>query len=93
MVRSLSLFTLGGAAPVLRVAALVYFGAAGAALSIPPDDATRLPPTALEREELRSPEIRFAAGAMTVLRGAIGFLVFLVAFALKRSGTPTWSSV
>jgi MFS family permease len=87
---AVGLFTLAGASPVLRVAALVYFGAAVAALSIPPDDAAPLPPTALEREELRRSKVRYAAGAMTVLRGAIGFLVFLVAFALKRTGAPTW---
>lgn len=87
---AVGLFTLGGASTVLRVGALVYFGAAAAALTIPPDETVPLPPAALEREELRSPKIRFAAGAMTVLRGAIGFLVFLVAFALKRTGAPTW---
>jgi MFS family permease len=82
--------TLGNASQVLRIASLVYFTAAGVALSIPPDDPIRLPPAAFERAELRSPEIRYAAGAMTVLRGAIGFLVFLVAFELKRRGAPTW---
>ena len=87
---AVGLLTLGGAASVLRVAALVYFGAAVVALSIPPDDLVPLPPAAVEREELRSPKIRFAAGAMTALRGAIGFLVFLVAFALKRASAPTW---
>lgn len=87
---AVGLLTLVGASSVLRVAALVYFGAAVAALRIPPDDPARLPPAALEREELRTPKIRFAAGAMTVLRGAIGFLVFLVAFELKRTGAPTW---
>jgi predicted MFS family arabinose efflux permease len=68
----------------------VYFAAGIVALNIPPDDPARLPPAALEREELQSPKIRFAAGAMAVLRGAIGFLVFLVAFGLKRAGEPTW---
>jgi MFS family permease len=87
---AVGVLTLGGASPVLRLAALVYFSAAVVALSIPQDDPVQLPPDALEREELRSPKIRFAAGAMAVLRGAIGFLVFLVAFGLKRAGAPTW---
>ena len=87
---AVGVLTLGNASQVLRIAALVYFTAAGVALSIPPDDPVRLPPAALERAELRSPEIRYAASAMTVLRGAIGFLVFLVAFELKRTGAPTW---
>jgi MFS family permease len=75
---------------VLRIGALTYFAAAIVAMSIPPDDPARLPPAALESEELHSPTIRAAASAMTVLRGAIGFLVFLVAFELKRSAEPTW---
>jgi MFS family permease len=87
---AVGVLTLGGASPVLRIAALVYFAAAVVALSIPPDDSVRLPAPALEREELRSPKIRFTAGAMAVLRAAIGFLVFLVAFGLKRAGEPTW---
>ena len=87
---AVGVLTVDGASSVLRIAALVYFAAAVVALRIPSDDAVRLPPDALEREELRSPRIRFAAGAMTVLRGAIGFLVFLVAFGLKRAGEPTW---
>jgi len=87
---AVGVLTLGNASQVLRIASLVYFTAAGVALSIPPDDPARLPPAALERAELRSPEIRYAASAMTVLRGAIGFLVFLVAFELKRTGAPTW---
>jgi MFS family permease len=87
---AVGVLTLGNASQVLRIAALVYFTAAGVALSIPPDDPARLPPAALERAELRSPKILYAASAMTVLRGAIGFLVFLVAFELKRTGAPTW---
>jgi hypothetical protein len=68
----------------------VYFTAALVALSIPPDDIVGLPPASLERDELRSPKIRFTASAMTVLRGAIGFVVFLVAFELKQTSAPTW---
>ncbi len=34
--------------------------------------------------------IRLASVAMGVLRGAVGFLVFLLAFALKREGEPAW---
>jgi MFS family permease len=87
---AVGVLAVGGAASVLRIAALVYFAAALVALRIPSDDSARLPPDELERSELRSPKIRFTVGAMTVLRGAIGFLVFLVAFGLKRAGAPTW---
>lgn len=82
--------SVGDVNAVLRVGALTYFAAAAIAMSIPPDDSAQLPPAALEDEELQSPRIRAAAAAMAVLRAAIGFLVFLVAFELKRSAEPTW---
>ena len=84
------ILTVSTAVPVLRIAALVYFAAASAALRIPADTSAQLPTAAVERHELQSREIRFAAGAMMVLRAGIGFVVFLVAFALKRGGDPTW---
>ena len=34
--------------------------------------------------------IRLAASAMGLLRGAVGFLTFLVLFSLKQSSEPTW---
>jgi MFS family permease len=82
--------SLGGAGPVLRVGSLVYFAAAAVALSMSSDDRAPLTGAAVESRGLRSSNIRFAAGVMVVLRAAIGFLVFLVAFGLKRAGEPTW---
>ena len=78
------------AVQVLRVAALLYFGATALALRIPPSRADRLPDVGVERNELRSPRVHASAAAMGVLRGAIGFLVFLVAFGLKRDAEPLW---
>ena len=78
------------AVQVLRVAALLYFGATALALRIPPSRVDRLPDLEVERDELRSPRVRASAAAMGVLRGAIGFLVFLVAFGLKRDAEPLW---
>ena len=49
-----------------------------------------LPEPEIERVELRVPSVRAAAAAMGVLRGATGFLVFLVAFGLKRDAEPLW---
>ena len=80
--------TSGG--PVLRIAALVYFLAAIFALRVPSDKPKDLPAASLERQELQSPKVLFAAGAMLLFRGAIGFLVFLAAFRLKRAGEPAW---
>jgi MFS family permease len=85
-----AILTLGSAIGVLRVASLVYFTGAVLALRIGPTRATSLPPATLEQQELRAPTVRLSAGAMTVLRAGVGFLTFLVAFALKRSGEPLW---
>ncbi len=87
---SAGILTVTDAVPVLQIAALVYFAGAITALRIPPETRHRLATSALERDELRSPTIRFAAAAMMVLRAGIGFVVFLVAFQLKRAGDPTW---
>jgi hypothetical protein len=84
------ILTLGSATGVLRVASLVYFAGAVFAVRIGPNQTTQLPPATLEQQELRAPTVRLSAGAMSVLRAAVGFLTFLVAFALKRSGEPLW---
>lgn len=84
------ILSLGDASGVLRVASLVFFTGAVLAVRIGPEEAAPLPPATLEQEELRASTVRVAAGAMSVLRAAVGFLTFLVAFALKRSGEPLW---
>ena len=85
-----AILTLGSANAVLRVASLVYFAGAVLALRIGPHHTAPLPPVTVEQQELRAPTVRLSAGAMTVLRAAVGFLTFLIAFALKRSGEPLW---
>ena len=57
---------------------------------IPADTTQPLPEPEVERVELRLSTVRAAAAAMGVLRGATGFLVFLVAFGLKRAAEPLW---
>ena len=78
------------AAQVLRIASLFYFAATYLALRIPADTTQPLPEPEVERVELRLSTVRAAAAAMGVLRGATGFLVFLVAFGLKRAAEPLW---
>jgi len=78
------------AAQVLRIASLFYFAATYLALLIPADTTQPLPEPEVERVELRLSTVRAAAAAMGVLRGATGFLVFLVAFGLKRAAEPLW---
>ncbi|HEX2041330.1 MAG TPA: MFS transporter [Acidimicrobiales bacterium] len=74
-----------GLAAVAFVAATV----AGFRLVRPPDATTPLPTTA-EKAELHAPSIRLGVTAMAVLRGIVGFLVFLTAFALRRDNAPSW---
>jgi Major Facilitator Superfamily len=81
--------SLAGAPLVLRLASLVYFGAAVLALRIPSVIEPELAPK-LERAELHSPPVVLGASALTVLRAGIGFLTFLLAFGFRRAGEPVW---
>ncbi len=75
---------------VMRLAALCFAGGGLAALrvvQIRPDDPTR---RAAASTEVRDAGIRLAGTAMGVLRGAVGFLTFLLAFGLRREGAPAW---
>lgn len=75
---------------VVRLASLVFMGAAAASLRIVqvrPDDPSR---RSAASEEVRNAGIRSAATATGLLRGSVGFLTFLVAFALRRDGAPSW---
>ncbi|MFP5377178.1 MAG: MFS transporter [Acidimicrobiia bacterium] len=81
---------LFGAEWVMRLAAVAFAAAAVAGARIvvvhPDDPAART----RAQEELSHAGVRLAATAMGVLRGSVGFLTFLVAFALRRSGEPAW---
>ena len=81
---------LAGSEWVVRLAAMVFAAAAIAARRIEqvrPDDPASRPAAAAE---LHHAGIRSAATAVGVLRGSVGFLTFLVAFALRRQGAPSW---
>ena len=81
---------LAGAEWVVRLAAVVFVAASVASLRI----VTRRPDepkaAAAGGAELREAGIRTAAVAMAVLRGSVGFLTFLIAFALRREHAPAW---
>jgi hypothetical protein len=82
--------TLADARWVLRLAALVNLVSVFAAFRIPRAAKTAPPAAPAEQAELHAASIRLAATAMTVLRGSVGFLTFLAAFALKRSHAEPW---
>jgi hypothetical protein len=48
------------------------------------------PDTPLEREELHAPSIILAGSAMGLLRGAVGFLTFFLAFGLRANDEAPW---
>lgn len=88
---------LAGAEWVLRMAAAAFVVTAVAAVRITrardeaPDKAGRVFARRPQDDEgLRARGIRAAAVAMGGVRAAVGFLTFLVAFGLRRSGAPAW---
>src|SRR5438309_3564910 len=82
--------TLAGARWVLRLAAVVNLAAVMAAFRIPKAAKATPPAAPVEQAELHAASIRLAATAMAVLRAAVGFLTFLAAFDLKRTGAGSW---
>jgi hypothetical protein len=71
-----------------RPGGLIYRSKSGRAARPPRIDVAK------ERRRLGlamiAPEVTIALGAMTVLRGTMGFLTFFLAFALKHLGAHTW---
>jgi MFS family permease len=82
--------TLTSAGWVLRLAALVNLASVVAAFRIPKAAKTAAPAQPVEQAELHAASIRLAATAMAVMRAAVGFLTFLAAFDLKRTGAHSW---
>lgn len=79
-----------GPAWVLGLAALVHGFGALVAFRLPLASVAVEPADAAERSELRSAGILWAAFAMGLLRGGVGFLTFLLAFALRGGDAPAW---
>lgn len=72
-----------GPAWVLGLAGVAFAAMSVAALQLPRTVVAESPPGADERAELHSRAIVLAASAMGLLRGIVGFLAFLLAFAYK----------
>jgi hypothetical protein len=85
-----AILKLTDASWVLRFGSIIYLLGALTALQIPRAKAVAPDETPLEKAELHAPAIILASSAMGVLRGAMGFLTFLLAFTLKAGGQPAW---
>jgi len=78
--------------PALTLAlACVSFAAAGiVSLLLPSITPREVLTPAAEYEELHAPTIVATSWAFTVIRAAVGFFVFGLAFALRRTSEPAW---
>ncbi len=81
-------FALGGSEAILVIAVMAYAAATYAAMWIPPTRVADAPATAAEVAELRGIGVILAANAMSVIRGLVGFLAFLLLFGFRDG--PHW---
>jgi MFS family permease len=84
------LLALGGARWAVGLAGVVFVVGTALALKLPPTTVAVEPPGEAEEEELRSAGIFLAGTSMAVIRGVVGFLSFMLAFAFKDDGAPLW---
>jgi hypothetical protein len=89
-VPGIALLKLGGAPWVLGLATATFALGAVVSLRMPRAAVATEPPDEAERTELRSAGILLAASGMGLLRAIVGFLTFLLAFALRTDDAPTW---
>jgi len=89
LIPGLAFLKLGGAQAVLYLAAVVFVVAALLNLRLPQPPTQPTEGREVERRG-RIPALRLPAIGNAGLRGAMGFLVVLLAFALRRSSEPTW---
>ena len=87
---AVGILQLAGAEWLLRSAAVVFAVTSVAALRLSAGGREEAAGRETAIEELHDAGIRLAAVAMAFMRGAVGFLTFLVAFGLRRDGAPSW---
>ncbi|MGI9030640.1 MAG: MFS transporter [Ilumatobacteraceae bacterium] len=85
------LLAFGAPGIVAAVAGALFLGAAWATARLPglPVPPAEIPPS-VSYEELHRPTIVATSWAFTVVRAAVGFFVFGLAFALRRESEPAW---
>jgi hypothetical protein len=81
---------LGGAQWTLALAGLCFAVGTVLAFRLTPTTVAEEPAGEAEKEELRSAGIVLAGTAMAVIRGVVGFLSFMLAFAFKDTGGTLW---
>jgi hypothetical protein len=85
-----ALLGLGGAQWTVGFSAVMFVVATVFAFRLAPTTVAEEPAGQAEKEELRSAGIFLAGGAMALVRGVVGFLSFLLAFAFKNDGAQLW---
>ncbi|MCD9625597.1 MFS transporter [Rhabdothermincola salaria] len=85
-----ALLALGGSRWSLGLSAILFVVATVFALRLQPTVVADEPVGEAEKEELRSAGIFLAGTAMSLVRGVVGFLAFMLAFAFKDAGAPLW---
>jgi hypothetical protein len=81
-------YLVAGSQGVLLLAAAIFVAATVFGAKVPATQVATDHTSQTERQELRGGGIVLAASAMGLLRGVVGFLFFLIAFALRTSGAP-----
>ena len=84
------LYAIGGGRATVALGAIVFAVGTILALQLPPTTVAAEPAGEAEREELRSAGIMHASVAMSLIRGMVGFLSFMLAFEFKNAGAPLW---
>jgi hypothetical protein len=83
-----ALMLLIGAGHVMALAAVAFTAAVVATAYVPRTTVATEPPDSEERAELRSAAVLTASSAMGMLRAIVGFVTFLLAFALRGDTGP-----
>ncbi len=81
---------LGGSEWVLGMAAAVFAVGVVVSWQVPRTQVAAEEESLEAKAELRGVGVLLAASAMGLLRGVVGFLTFLLAFALRTGDAPTW---
>ena len=74
----------------LALACGTFVASAACMLTLPSITPPEVRTPSIEYEELHAPTIVATAWAFTVVRAAVGFFVFGLAFALRRESEPAW---